>query len=479
VVAIILTTLELTSYSRARENFPDGLVIAGVPVSGLDSQQASERLAQTYAQPIEVHYGNAVIQIKPSVIGYELDIASMLAAADMQRVDQPFWAGFWDYLWNRTQSASTIPLKATFSADRLSSYLKDEVASRYDQPASPASPVPGSVNFQAGQPGTVLDIDRAVTLITDALNSPLYRVVNLTYNRTNAPRPTIQNLQVLLQQIITLSQFKGVVEVYLTDLQTLQNIHFVYQYGTNSPPPVNIAFSGWSTIKIPVMISAFRRLRDPIPDADMQLLVNMIERSDNDSTDQLAESVIDKNLAPKLVTEDMQTLGLMNTFWGGFFYVGAPLLDNYKTPANQRTDVNTGPDPYDQTNPADLGTLLEDIYECSQTGGGALVAAFPGEITQSKCEQMITLLSNNDINQMIQAGLPYGTQFAHKHGWAVEAADGLMHTIGDAGIAYTPGGNFVLAIFVNDPVQAIFDSVNELVATLGKAAYNYFNVPTQ
>ena len=479
VVAIIATTLELTSYSRARENFPTGLVVAGVPVGGLTTQQAAERLMQAYAQPVEVHYANAVIQIKPSVIGYQINTDSMLAAADLQRVDQPFWTGFWDYLWNRTQSVSAIPLKATFSADRLRSYLKDEIASRYDQPATPASPVAGSVNFQAGQTGTVLDIDRAVTLITDALNSPLYRVVNLTYNRSNAPRPTIQNLQVLLQQIITLSQFKGVVELYLTDLTTLQTVHFVSQYGTDSPPPLNIAFSGWSTIKIPVMISAFRRLSDPVPDADMQLMINMIERSDNDSTDKLAESAVDKTLAPKLVTQDMQTLGLMNTFWGGFFYPGAPLLDHYSTPANARTDVNTGPDPYDQTTPADLGMLLEDIYECSQTGGGALVAAFPGEITQSKCQQMINLLSKNDINQMIQAGLPYGTQFAHKHGWAVEAADGLMHTIGDAGIAYTPGGNFVLVVFVNDPVQAVFDDVNTLVATLGKAAYNFFNVPTQ
>ena len=125
VIAIIATTLELTSYSRARENFPAGLVIAGVPVGGLDSQPASERLMQAYAQPVEVHYGNAVIQIKPSVIGYRLDTTSMLAAADMQRVDQPFWAGFWDYLWNHTKSVSAIPLKATFSSDRLRIYLKD------------------------------------------------------------------------------------------------------------------------------------------------------------------------------------------------------------------------------------------------------------------------------------------------------------------------------------------------------------------
>jgi hypothetical protein len=24
----------------------------------------------------------------------------MLAAADQQRIEQPFWSAFWDYLWN-------------------------------------------------------------------------------------------------------------------------------------------------------------------------------------------------------------------------------------------------------------------------------------------------------------------------------------------------------------------------------------------
>ena len=76
-IAVILTTLELSSYSRARSNFPSGLVVAGVPIGGLSSQQASERLLQTYTQPIEIDYGNAVIQVKPSVVGYELDLETM------------------------------------------------------------------------------------------------------------------------------------------------------------------------------------------------------------------------------------------------------------------------------------------------------------------------------------------------------------------------------------------------------------------
>jgi beta-lactamase class A len=73
--------------------------------------------------------------------------------------------------------------------------------------------------------------------------------------------------------------------------------------------------------------------------------------------------VIDSNLAPLIVSEDMDRLGLDNTFWGGHFYVGAPLLrQNFETPANQRTDVNTGPDRYNQTTAADMGMLMEDIY---------------------------------------------------------------------------------------------------------------------
>ena len=51
------------------------MVIAGVPVGGLNQQKASERLLQAYtAVPVEVRYRDAVIQIRPSVIGFELDI---------------------------------------------------------------------------------------------------------------------------------------------------------------------------------------------------------------------------------------------------------------------------------------------------------------------------------------------------------------------------------------------------------------------
>lgn len=476
ITAIILASLEINRYVHSLPNLPPGSVIASIPVGGLDISQSADRLNQAYLQPVEAHYNGSVFRITPSDAGFQLDVTGMSAAADARRLRKSFWPGFWDFLWNRTGPPISISLAASVSEDRIRNFLESEIIPRYDQPPKPASPIPGTPYFQPGRPGTVLDLDQAVTLISSAFLSPTQRVVELSGSQVEPPRPGISNLQVLLQQIIQVSNFKGIAEVYLTDLHTSQNIHFVYQSGAESPPPLNVAFSGWSTIKIPIMVSAFRRMDDPAPSSAMQLMRQMIQLSDNTAADQLAQLVIDKTLAPMLVTKDMQTLGLANTIWGGFFYPGAPLLQRYDTPANRRTDVDTGPDLYDQTTPADLGMLLEDIYQCAQTGGGALVAAFPEEITRHECQEMIDLLSGDDIQQLIQAGLPYGTRWAHKHGWANEYPDGLIHTMGDAGIAFTPGGDFVLVVFANDPVQIRWDQVNTMIAYLGKAAYNYFNL---
>lgn len=471
-LAVLLTVWQLVRFSRMRNTFPSGLDIAGVPVGGLDQQKAAERLMQAYGVQVELRYEGAVIQVKPAVLGFELDLPSMLAAADIQRLSQPFWDAFWNYLWGRVPKPTEIPLRANISEERMRVFLENEIATRYDRDPEAAKPVPGSVNFNPGTPGSSLDIERAVVLISDALRSPGSRVVNLTYNRTTPPRPSIQNLQIMLQQVIDQSGFKGETEIYLFDLQTNEELDFAYKEGANLP--TGIAFTAASTMKIPIMVSVFKRVGEPTPQAIQENLQLMIERSENDPADRLMEQTMDRTLGPLQVTDDLMALGYKNTFLAGYFYPGAALLKKIETPANMRIDVNTGPDPYNQTTPAEMGMLMEDVYQCATSGGGAFAAVFPGQITQSECKTMLEHLTLNRIGVLIQAGLPDGTQSAHKHGWITEG-DGLIHTIGDTALVYTPGGNFILSIFMHDPNQLVWDPANLLFAQLTSAVYNYFN----
>lgn len=470
---VLLTGYHLVRYSRIRNTFPPGLVIAGVPVGGLDQQQAADRLVMAYGVPVEMHYKDAVIQIKPSLVGFDLDLQGMLAAANVQRITQPFWPAFWDYLWNQLPIPDEVPLHARISDDRLRAFLRDEIAVRYDRPPMAAMPVPGSADFTAGDPGTVLDIERAVILIKDALRNPSSRSVKLSYTSVAPPRPSFVNLKILLQQTIDLSGFEGLIEVYILDLQTYQEIHFAYQNGEELRP--DIAFTAASTMKVPIMISTFRRIEGAPPQQTKTLLEQMIQRSENDPADRLMEQVMDRNLGPLQVSEDLEAMGLTNTFLAGFFYPGAPLLRAVTTPANQRTDVTTGPDRYNQTTAVEMSSLMVDLYQCVTNGGGTLLAVFPGEITQDECRQMINLLRLNDIPLLLQGGLPEGTRIAHKHGW-VQEEDGYQRMMANSGIIYSPGGNYVMTVFMYHPVQLVFDPANRLVMNLSQAVYNYFNL---
>jgi hypothetical protein len=211
------------------------------------------------------------------------------------------------------------------------------------------------------------------------------------------------------------------------------------------------------------------------------MILDMIRRSENPPADRLME-MLDPLRGPLVVTEDMRKIGLENTFLAGFFCSAefpCPLLERIQTPANQRTDVFTDPDAFNQTTPSDIGMLLADIYQCAEAGGGALIAAFPGQITSEICRQMISFLAADKIGVLIEAGVPEGTQVAHKHGWISEASSGVIQNISDAGIVYTPGGNYVLVIYAFHPVQTVWEPVSELFAQMSQAVYNYYNIPVQ
>lgn len=481
-IAIVLTIVALIGYSRTRNNYPGGMTIGGVPVGGVNPQIASERVLQVYSSPIEVRYGEAVFYIQPSVVGFELDMDSMIAAADLARTGESFWGGFWDYLWNRDSEPVDVPLSTSIDEERLVAYLQTEISARYDEPPKPAQPVPGGTTFTIGEPGRVLDIPRAVRLIEDTLRSPTNRTVILSYQQSVAARPTMQNLEILLQQNVTVADFDGVLGLYLFDLQNGQEIHFAMNQGSLIPVNPDVSFTASSTVKIPIMVSYFIKYGlAALNENTSNQILDMIRKSENPPADRLMES-LDAFRGPLIVTENMRAIGLENTFLAGYFCSAespCPLLERISTPANQRTDIFTDPDLFNQTTPSDAGMLLADIYQCAETGGGALIAAYPETITREICQRMIDFLAADKIGVLIEAGVPEGTRVAHKHGWISEPSSGVIKNISDSAIVYTPGGNYVLVIYAYHPVQTIWEPVSTMFAQLSQAVYNFYNLPSQ
>lgn len=484
-VAVVVTVIELVSYSRLLSNYPPNMTMGGVPVGGLDPLDASQRVLQIYSLPVEIHYANAVIQLDPGLVGFEVDIASMLAAGDYQRSRSSFWVGFWNYLWNKSSSAIDIPLVATISEQRLRTYLIDEIASRYDKLPTSAQPKPGTTDFEPGIPGQVITIDKSITLISNALHSPTMRIVNISSQKINASRPPIANLQLFIKQILDENHFDGTIGIYLLDLQSGEELHFAYQSNQTISVNPDIAFTASSTIKIPIMVSAFKYFNGVLDENGSKLMTEMLKKSENPAADSLMD-ILDKDRGPLVVTDDMQALGLNSTFIAGYFYDNAPnLLPYYSTPANSRTDINTNPDWYSQTTPSDMGMLLEDIYQCSETSGGALIATFPEQFSKTSCQQMIQYLKEDKIGLLIEAGVPDGTSVAHKHGWVLDVDTGVYHDISDSAIVYSPGGNYIITIYAYHPVQIIWEyptsrlGAARMFADISRVVYNYFNLPTQ
>jgi len=471
LAAIGLTFVELLAFSRQRARMPRGLEIAGVTVGGLDQSAASERLLQVYGSPVELHYGDQVIWLSPSAAGFTPDVEAMLAAAELVRTGGSFWSEFGDYLWNRPGSVENIPLRDEISSAQMEAVLRD-LAARYDQPPLPVQPVPGTSSFRPGEPGKVLDIARASELLSAVLRQPNNRRLNLPVVEGEPPRASLGTLATLLKQNIDVAGFDGLSVLYLEDLRTGDELLLGRYRNAEFQLQPDIAFTAASTIKIPIMIAFFRAFDLPLDPEAERWLREMVTLSGNDPADWLMER-IDPVFGPIRVTETLRELGFENTFMAGYFFLDAPLLREYLTPANQRPDLSTAPDRYNQTTASDIGILLGDLYACGQ-GGGALLAVFPGEIKTNECRLMLDLLADNKIGVLIEAGVPDGTRVAHKHGWT----DSPLTWAADAGIVYSPAGDYVLTMYLWNDREMIWEPTSRLMADLSRSVYNYFNLPS-
>lgn len=236
----------------------------------------------------------------------------------------------------------------------------------------------------------------------------------------------------------------------------------------------DLAISGTSIVKIPILLETYRRLDEPPSPAQMRLITETATLSGNYTANLLLEQIAgqpDPFAGAQQVTESMRGLGLYNTF------IAVPYdlepdpryFPTYSTPANQQTDLSTNPDSSMQTTVSDMGRLLTMLYECSR-GSGYLLDTYAGELTDEECRQIIDVMSANDIDAFIEEGVPAGVPVAHKHGWVGE-------THADAAIVHLEERPYVLVVALHRPGWLEWADSTVLIAELSQLAYAHFAGP--
>ena len=469
MAAVILFAAQLVAYSRSRAALPLGLQIGGVPVGGLGREQALAQVANIYSAPVELRYQEFVIVLAPETVGFRLDTEAILAGADQLRTEDPFWSGFWDYLWRLPGQVQSIPVRADYSEEQLRQYLED-VAARYDRSPSPVQPQTSTLSFAPGAPGHWLEVESSMSLVAAALYRSADRQAELTLAQGDVSRPSFEALELLLKQHIAENGFPGLVDLAVIDLHTGAELHLNHMQGRDYADLPDIAFAGMDLMKIPIVLETLRQEVAPTSAELDQLLGETIELSGNDKANLLLQRVGkgDGAAGAAAVTDSLRRLGLLDSFLAGMYDQADP-PPRISTAANQREDIHTAPDVLMQTTPTDIAFLLLSLYQCASGTGGALQAVFPSEITPEECEFVLETLSRNRIGVLIEAGVPDGTRVAHKQGW-------IGTTNGDAGIVYSPGGDYVLVVFLWQSDYLSWEVSSPLIADISRAVYNYFNV---
>jgi beta-lactamase class A len=471
LAALLLFVVELIGFSQSRDRLQTDITVAQIPVGGLSAVEAQTRWEQAYAQPIQLNYQGSPILLDPASMGFRTNSETMLAEAIARSSDESnFWLTFWNYLWRRPVEPINVSLSAQYQESLVRSFLND-IAARYDRPPGAPQPVLETLTFEPGTPGYTLDVDAAMALVDQALRDPYDRLVDLPVTQAN---PIDNGLQALRDMIVAYLDSQG----FIYDGQTTVAAVYIQDLTTGEEINLNgdVAFSAASTVKIPIMLALYKYRDFALPQDEAWLLVNSLLCSNNSSSNLLMDQVIGEGdifAGLQYVTDNIRYLGARNTFITAPLDLGieGQVLGSNPIPqTHPNPRFNTDPDPYNQATAEDLGTLLMMIYDCATQGSGLMTAYPNGEYNQTECQQMLNVMSANDLERLLQAGIPAGVRIAHKNGW-------LQNVHADAGIVFPPNGrNYIITAFVWEAGEFFdYNRAWPLIEEISRAAWNYFS----
>ncbi len=447
---------------RAMDKLPPDTTVAGVNVEGLTIDAARQAINERYLSPIVVFKGEErVAELSPQNVGFFINTDEMLEEARTAWQEQEMWRRYLEFVAGIAPQPIAIELQAQYDAAALTDQL-NTIADFVDKPAQNPQLLVGTGQIKAGLPGLITDRETSLGALVAALYSPNERHVSLVMIEEPAPEWNIQVLQDAVEN--QLASFEGFGSVFILDLQTGEEVRI------NS----DVAVSALSIMKIAIFVQTYRALDEPPNEFEQELFFNTATASSNHSANLLLHIIAGEDNTyegAEVFTEALHEMGLVNSFLA-IPYDAAEVStrpSTYVTPANANPTIDTHPDPSRQTTAEDIGTLLAMLYYCAE-GEGGLLAIYPGEITQEECRAIVDLMIQNVEGNLIRFGVPDGVPVSHKHGW-----DFNEH--GDAGIVYTPGGDFVIYTLLAQPESDWLSSEYSFpfLWEISRAAYNYFN----
>jgi len=468
-----LLIYELVAFSQREDRLSAGILMGDVPVGGQTPERAADLVEEAYAQPVVLYYDQAPIVLRPDTVGFRLGLTAMLAEATAAgELGGGFWQRFLNYLLGREDtSTQSISLRADYQISALRAELED-IAIRYDQGTGTSVFDPATLTTSGGNAGFQLDIEAALPLIDEALRSPLDRTVTLPLSGGVDGQASLGTLRELIIAYLDSQGFiydgqSTVASIFIQDLTTGEEISIL----------PDVAMTAASTAKVAILVDYFRAIeREPTQD-DAWLIANSLLCSANSSSNLIMSDILgggDQFQGISRVRDTMQEVGLRNSFLIAPFADGSA-DQQFGSVARPETAPNpnydTEPDPFNQTTAEDMGTLFSLLYDCAQFGSG-LAAIYPEEITQRECRQMMELMTANDLQRLLQGGLPPGTRISHKNGW-------LGETAGDAGVVFSPNGrDYVISVFLWQDTPDDFQSFAQLwplIEEISRATWNHFN----
>lgn len=252
---------------------------------------------------------------------------------------------------------------------------------------------------------------------------------------------SLEGLRDILENLI--SRQSGEWSIYVKDLE--EEVSLTVQ---------NTSLYAASLIKLFVMEKTFLdfdQVAANVPEGDetggeehvLSLLANMIERSDNESFNELV----------RLQSEDLdfaEGCVLIDKYLGENGYRDTAVYHSLSPSATGLVSIG---DAENCTSVKDCGLLLEKIYQ------GTCVS-------QEASERMLDMLRKQETVNKIPEGVPENIQVANKTG----ETDEVQH---DAAIVYGPQKDYILCVMSKDSSGA--GKSIQLIQQISRAVYEYLN----